>query len=181
MTKRGPKSSHLQLVAAAADEGEYCGAITRRGSPCRRSAGWGTEHAGRGPCRDHSTATRSMPCPLPLSKLEEQIWNDVSMRLREIRLLRPAFWPTVYGLTVALATLHKAYEELDVIAVAGRGKSVKKHPSSTVVHQMLAQVRAYLQELGLTPSSLAKIGGPPDDPTKPRSRMSQLIRGRGPR
>ena len=176
---RGPKPGYLTLVdaAATADAGEYCGAITRRGSPCRRSAGWGTEHAGRGPCRDHPTATRSMPCPLPLSKLEELIWNDVSMRLRELRLLKPAFWPTVYGLTVALATLHDAGEELDAIAVAGRGASVKKHPAAIVVNQMLAQVRQYLQELGLTPSALAKIGPPDDD--DPPTKMDRFIRGRG--
>ena len=120
-----------------------------------------------------------MPCPLPLSKLEEQIWNDVSMRLRELRLLKPAFWPTVYGLTVALATLHQAQEELDAIAVPDRGASTKKNPSAVVAHQMLQQVRAYLQELGLTPSALARIGPPDDD--EPPTKMARFIRGRGPR
>ncbi len=118
-----------------------------------------------------------MPCPLPLTKLEEQIWNDLSVRLRELRLFKPAFWPTLYGLVVALAMLHNAYEELDAIAVPGRGAELKKHPSSIVANQMLVQVRQYLQELGLTPSALAKIGPPNDD--GPRTRMEELIRGRG--
>ena len=122
-----------------------------------------------------------MACPLPLSKLEQSIWNEVSLRLRELRLLKPAFWPTVYGLVVALATLHKACEELDAVAVPGRGASVKKHPAAIVVNQMLAQSRQYLQELGLTPSALAKIGGPPDG-DGPLTPMEKFIRGRrGPR
>ena len=63
--------------------------------------------------------------------------------------------------------LHNAHEELDRVAVAGRGASVKKHPAAIVVHQMLAQVRQYLQELGLTPSALVKIGPPDDDGSIP--------------
>ena len=179
MTKPGPHPDYLQLVDAAetADAGEHCGVLTRRGTACRRSAGWGTEHAGRGPCRDHAAGTRSMPCPLPLTRLEEEIWNDVSIRLRELRLFKPAFWPTLYGLVVALAMLHNAYAELDALAVPGRGASVKKHPAAIIVNQMLAQVRQYLQELGLTPSALAKVGGPPTD--EPTTKMGRLIRGRG--
>ena len=118
-----------------------------------------------------------MPCPLPLTKLEEQIWNDLAVRLRELGLFKPAFWPTLYGLVVALATLHQAVGELDRVAVPGRGASVKKHPAAIVVNQMLVQVRQYLQELGLTPSALAKIGRPDDD--GPPTKMDRLIRGRG--
>ena len=179
MSSRGPKPQYMTLVDAAetADAGEYCGVITRRGTACRRPSGWGTEHAGRGPCRDHADGTRSMPCPLPLPKLEQEIWNDVSIRLRELRLFKPAFWPSLYGLVVALAMLHNAYEELDAIAVPGRGTELKKHPASIVANQMLLQVRQYLQELGLTPSALAKIGPPDDD--RPLTRMEELIRGRG--
>ncbi len=130
MSRRGPKPGYLQLVDAAetADAGEYGGVITRRGTACRRTAGWGTEHAGRGPCRDHPTGTRSMTCPLPLSKLEEQLWNDVSIRLRELRLFKPAFWPTLYALIIALATLHDAREELDAIAVPGPRRGSEEAP-----------------------------------------------------
>ena len=178
MSKRGPHPDYLQLVDTAADSGEYCGVVTRRGTACRRPSGWGTEHAGRGPCRDHAAAgTRSMPWPLPLTKLEEQIWNDISVRLRELGLFKPCFWASLYGLVIALATLHDAREELDAIAVPGRGAAVKKHPAAIVANQMLYQVRAYLQEFGLTPSALAKIGPPDDD--GPPTKMERLIRGRG--
>ena len=178
MSRRGPKPGYLTLIDAAetADAGEYCGVITRRGTACRRTAGWGTEHAGRGPCRDHPAGTRSMPCPLSLSKLEEQIWNDVSVRLRELRLFKPAFWPTVYGLTVALALLHESRAEIDALSVPGRHGERKKHPAATVSNQMISQVRAYCAELGLTVSALAKI--PPDGDGGPLTRMEKLIRGR---
>ncbi len=183
MSKRGPKGSHRQLVDAAAAAQDQptaagCGGRTKSGGACKKPAGQGTEHPGVGQCRHHDGQVEvGSPCPLPLTKLEEQIWNDLSVRLRELRLFKPAFWPTLYGLVIALATLHDAREELDAIAVPGRGASVKKHPAAIVANQMLYQVRAYLQELGLTPSALAKIGPPDDD--GPLTKMERLIRGRG--
>ncbi len=118
-----------------------------------------------------------MPCPLPLTKLDQAIWNDVSVQLRGVGLLKPAFWPTVYGLTVALALLYEARAEIDALSVPGRDGTRKKHPAATVANQMISQVRAYCAELGLTASALAKIG-PPDD-AGPPSTMARLIRGRG--
>lgn len=35
----------------------YCRAETRKGSPCEKTAGWGTEHPGVGRCRLHGGAT----------------------------------------------------------------------------------------------------------------------------
>lgn len=40
------------------DEGHgRCHAKARSGSPCRKPAGWGTDHVGHGPCRLHGGAT----------------------------------------------------------------------------------------------------------------------------
>ncbi len=39
--------------APGVDEERLCGVLTDRGTPCRREAGWGTEHPGVGPCRYH--------------------------------------------------------------------------------------------------------------------------------
>ena len=187
MTKRGPKGSHLQLVDAtsAAEDpaaSNVCGGRTRSGGACKKSPGLGTEHPGVGQCRYHDGQVEpGSPCPLPLTDLESRLWDQVTGQLKALRLYRIAFWPHVYGLVIALAMLHTAYAELDTITVKGRGASMKKAPSVVVVHQMLAQVRQYSNDLGLNPSSLASIGPPADDPTKPRSRMAELIRGRGPR
>jgi len=38
---------------------EICGARTRRGTPCKLPAGWGTDHPGEGPCRYHEHQTES--------------------------------------------------------------------------------------------------------------------------
>ncbi len=176
MSRRGPKPGYLTLMAAAeiADAGEYCGAMTSSGKACQRPAGWGTGQLGQGACRDHATGARSTPCPLPLTKLEERVWNDISMRMRELGLLKAVFWPTMYGLVVALALLHEADRSIDSLVVPGR-RGLKRHPSTTVVSQMLAHVRSYCAELGLTPSALAKVGVP--RASKP-SKMGRLIRGR---
>ena len=181
MSKRGPHPSHLALVDATAaieETSSSCRGRTKKGGACKKPAGQGTEHPGVGQCRHHDgQVEEGSPCPLPLNELELRLWDEITDQLRALRLFKPAFWPTIYGLVVALAMLHNAYEELDAIAVPGRGAAVKKHPAAIVVNQMLVQVRQYLQELGLTPSALAKIGPPDDD--GPPSTMARLIRGRG--
>jgi hypothetical protein len=35
----------------------FCGATTRSGGACARPAGWGTDHAGHGPCKLHAGST----------------------------------------------------------------------------------------------------------------------------
>ena len=40
-----------------ADVRGICGARTRKGTPCRRPAGWGTDHPGVGRCKYHGGAT----------------------------------------------------------------------------------------------------------------------------
>ncbi len=38
------------------DDPETCGAKTRDGDPCKRPAGWGTDHTGEGKCKQHGGA-----------------------------------------------------------------------------------------------------------------------------
>ncbi len=182
--KRGPYPDHLALVDAAAeasstvDKPRSCAGRTKSGAACKKPAGQGTEHPGVGNCRHHDGQVEpGNPCPLPLNALELRLWDEITGELRELRLFKPAFWPTLYGLVVALAMLHKAYEELDAIAVPGRGAAIKKNPAVTVVNQMLAQIRQFSNDLGLNPSALASIGPPDDD--GPLTKMERLIRGRG--
>ena len=40
---------------------KYCGAKTRAGTPCRRPAGWGTDHAGEGRCKLHGGKSTGAP------------------------------------------------------------------------------------------------------------------------
>ena len=183
MSRRGPKADYIQLVdaTAAVDDppATTCGGRTKRGGACKKPPGQGTEHPGAGQCRHHDGQVEpGSPCPLPLTALEARLWEEITGQLRTLRILKPAFWSHIYGLVISLAMLHNAYAELDTITVKGRGRSMKKAPAAVVVHQMLAQIRQFSNDLGLNPSALAAIGGPPDDPDKPRSRMEELIKGR---
>jgi phage terminase small subunit len=189
MAKRGPKGSHIQLVGAteSADatvatptDGKLCVGRTKRGHFCRKPAGQGTEHPGVGNCRHHDgQVEEGSPCPLPLTDLESRLWDQIVAQLTALRLFRLAFWPHIYGLVIALAGLHTARQSAigATATVKGANGAIRKHPSSTVTNQMLAQIRQFSNDLGLNPSALAAmdLGG---DPTKPRSKMEGYIRGR---
>ncbi len=182
MTLSGRKRSHLQLVDAVSSvsgdlvEAGKCGRLTKKGTPCKRRAGSGTTHPGEGECMDHEgQVDPDSPCPLPLTPLELRLWTDITDSLRKTGLLNHAFWPSLYGLVVALAGLSNARREaLQGATVSDAKGSIKKHPATTTVNQMLAHVRTYSAELGLTPSSLAKVGTPGDGPPSP---MDTLIGG----
>ncbi len=182
--KRGPKARHLQLVDAteAADEvATTCGARTKAGRACKKPPGQGTEHPGAGQCRFHDgQVEEGHPCPLPLTELEGRLWDQVVGQLTALRLFNGAFWPHIYGLVIALGQLHSARQSAISAAsmtVKGDNSHTKKHPSSTVTNQMLAQIRQFSNDLGLNPSALSAMDLG-DDPTKPRSKMEGYIKGR---
>ncbi len=179
MSKPGPKKRHLAIVDAVEEvkPSGLCGGRTKRGGECLKPAGQGTEHRGAGQCRAHDgQVEKGSPCPLPLSDLERRLWDEVSADLATAKLLRRAFWGHMYGYVVALAALHTARQSAKAGAtVKGDNSHTKKHPSSTIVNQMLAHVRQFSNDLGLNPSALA--GMDLDDPGPP-SKMDELIRGR---
>ena len=184
--KTGPKGSHLQLLDATAAAGENspstdacCGARTSTGGECKKPPGQATEHPGVGQCWHHDgQVEKASECPLPLTDLEGRLWEQITGELRGLRLLRPAFWPHIYGLVIALAGLHSARQSAIGAAatVKGANGTIKKHPSSTVTTQMLTQIRQFSNDLGLNPSALSAMDLG-DDPSK-GSKMSRLIRGR---
>lgn len=183
MSRRGPKGGHLALVRAAdqveADELDgKCGGRTKKGGKCKRRAGQGTDHPGVGECISHEgQVDAGAPCPLPLTPLEARLWEDVVGQLERSGLRRAAYWASIYGLVSALAGLHVAKLELRTAAkgtVSDAKGSIKKHPATTTCNQMLAHVRAYSAELGLTPAALAKVGTPAGSAP---SAMDNLIDG----
>lgn len=179
---RGRKGSHLALVTAADQVEERadgtCGGRTKRGTPCKRRAGQGTDHPNVGHCVLHDgQVEEGALCPLPLTPLETRLWEDVTAQLARAGLLKSAYWAPIYGLVSALAGLHAAKLTLQKEAktVVGDAKgSIKKHPATTTVNQMLAHVKTYSAELGLTPAALAKVGRPEG---RAPSKMDQLISG----
>lgn len=179
---RGRKKGHLELMGAAdtvqEEEPSICGGRTKAGTPCKRKPGQGTDHPGVGQCLDHEgQVEKGAPCPLPLTPLEARLWEEVSAQLRALGLDKRAFWMAQYGLVSALAGLHNAKEAARAFPVIQDAKgSLKKHPATTIANQMLAHVKGYAAELGLTPAALARVteeGGR----DVPKSKMDQLISG----
>ncbi len=182
--KRGPKGSHLQLLDAteAAEEvATTCSARTKAGGECKKPPGQGTEHPGAGQCRHHDgQVEEGSPCPLPLTELEGRLWDQVTDQLIALRLFRAAYWGHIYGYVIALAGLHTARQSAIAavaLTVKGENGAIKKHPSSTVVNQMLGQIRQFSNDLGLNPSALSAMDLG-EDPSKPRSKMKGYIKGR---
>ncbi len=183
MAKRGRKASHVALVRAADEIGPEetagkCGGRTKKGGKCKRRAGQGTEHPGVGECVSHEgQVDPGAPCPLPLTPLEKRLWTDVVAQLERIGLRHAAYWASIYGLVSALSGLYNAKLELRAAAKGTIGDakgSIKKHPATTTCNQMLAHVRSYSAELGLTPAALAKVGTPTG---RAPSAMDSLIDG----
>ena len=189
MSKPGPKGSHLSLVDATAKGGDTepvesdvpppCGGRTRAGGECKKPAGQGTDHLGVGQCKHHDgQVEEGSPCPLPLTELELRLWDEFSGQLAELGLLKRAYWAHIYGLVVAVAGLHSARQAgMMGQTVKGDNGTFKKHPSATVVNQMLSQIRNYSNDLGLNPSALVAMDLP-DDPSRKPSAMAGYIKGR---
>jgi hypothetical protein len=55
---------------------ELCGAKTRKGTPCEKTAGWGTSHVGVGRCRQHGGASP-----------EAEVRGVVELAKREARVM----------------------------------------------------------------------------------------------
>lgn len=155
-----------------------CGRKTSRGKPCTRGAGTGTDHLGEGACYQHEGQPEaSAECPLPLTELQRQLWEDMLPRLDALRLAKGVFWPNLYGLVVALEGLHIHSQLLAELArgpVKGDNGAPKKHPSETIINQRLSQVHTYMDKLGLTVAALTRSGT--EAPAE--SELERLIRGR---
>lgn len=61
-----------------------CGVPTRKGAPCNRPAGWGTDHPGKGGCRQHPTSptpkkarARKAPRRRPAGRHAVLDWTEV--------------------------------------------------------------------------------------------------------
>lgn len=57
-------------------DSKYCGAKTRKGTPCRRPAGWGTSHPGTGRCKLHGGASNG-PGPGNKNAVKHGIYETI--------------------------------------------------------------------------------------------------------
>lgn len=67
------------------DLSRFCGAIGRQtGKPCRRPAGWGTDHVGVGPCKLHLGSTRNHRKRWGAILNERRVRNELGAMLDEL-------------------------------------------------------------------------------------------------
>ncbi len=87
-----------------------CGVITKNGSPCRRHAGWGTDHYGRGACKFHEGKATEEERIRSLNK-REYIVGMVEPGMRDrLRVLMDD--PDILNCRAELAVLKLKFEEL---------------------------------------------------------------------
>jgi hypothetical protein len=62
-------------------DGSHCGAKKRQGEGhCSMPAGWGTDHAGRGPCKLHGGSAPQVARSAELQLAEFQAFREISLR-----------------------------------------------------------------------------------------------------
>jgi len=87
-----------------------CGALTKKGVPCRRHAGWGTNHYGRGPCKYHENDEVAQKQGEVLLDRREYIVGMVEPRMRK-RLRYLINDPDLLNCRAELALLKLKLEE----------------------------------------------------------------------
>lgn len=88
-----------------------CGALTKNGAPCRRHAGWGTTHYGRGPCKFHEGDEKAQERGAIALDRREYIVGMVEPRMRR-RLRYLIEDPDLLNCRAELALLKFKLEEL---------------------------------------------------------------------
>lgn len=101
-----------------------------------------------------------MPPGLPEDA--QKLWKKIGPELEELNLLTTIDGPAFTMLVLHYSFAMKAMRLLkrDGVMAKGRGDKTKKHPAHQVFRDHSAQVRAYLSEFGMTPSSRARISMP---------------------
>lgn len=78
----------MALTNGSASHGDprYCGALGRSGNPCRREAGWGTDHFGVGRCKFHLGSTRNHRTNALQILTERRVQHELGALLAELEL-----------------------------------------------------------------------------------------------
>lgn len=113
-----------------------CGAITKSGTPCRRHAGWGTDHYGRGYCKFHENQ-KNEEQQLEAINRKEYIVGMVEPRMRS-RLRALMDDPDLLNCRSELAVLKLKFEELlaEGMTIDDDGQRVKVDAPLEVIAQM---------------------------------------------
>ncbi|HUS47475.1 MAG TPA: phage terminase small subunit P27 family [Phycisphaerae bacterium] len=102
----------------------------------------------------------SMPeMPSWLDKTGRAEWERVGPLLHRVGVLSRVDAAALAGYCAAFSVVAKAMRSIgrDGIHIGAAGEAVRRNPACTTLNQALAQMRAYMVELGLTPSARTRL------------------------
>jgi len=137
-----------------------CGARTRAGKPCKRPAGWATDHPGEGRCKLHGGAVgkHNAYSVTPHDERTKELVERLQLVVEEEfpGMVTPADLP----LLTSAAVLMRKQERLT--------RWIQRQPEDAIdktasAHELLIRVsrelRSTLEALGLSPAARARILG----------------------
>jgi len=106
-------------------------------------------------------------CPRWLDPLAKTEWRRVTPELVRLGVVTLLDRTCLAAYCVSYARWRQASEALERegLVIVGHRKALRKHPLLTVARQYAEKMRAFAQELGLTPASRARLHLP--DPPEP--------------
>ena len=148
-----------------------CGYVKPNGKPCRRAAGWGTDHPAVGVCKDHECET-GFRASLPVQGRD--LWDRLEPALKARKLLTELDYPAFYALCLCYGLAMEAAEKIqkEGHTVKGTYDTVKKNPHLTAFNENLRQFRQWCAEFGLTPTARERLGV---DAGRPADEMEALL------
>lgn len=170
--KTGPRPTPSALQDSLSDQAagrrlqavdsDQCGYPCADDTPCRRPAGWGTEHED-GPCRDHQQEPEPKVARLPepppgFPDAFEEMWWELGHRLQRYGLLTELSEPAFVSMLLSYTVATKAGRALTKSGLAVKGaKGVKKNPIFQIWRDANTAWRQWATEFGLTPSSQERV------------------------
>lgn len=129
----------------AGHEKAYCEAKTRGGGPCRRPAGWGTDHLGIGKCKLHGGATPNH---------SKAAADEKVRRLRALYAPVPIVDPSgrMAEVTAEIDALYRAVRDHLTGYEIGEWATDANRPHVVLLRELLSLMRSFLsdwQRLGM--------------------------------
>ena len=110
---------------------------------------------------------RAPECPSWLTPYAKEEWYAVADELEKLGLLTRVDKSTMTGYAVAFGTARKAQDTIQAEGLTFTTETgyIREHPEVGVAHRAWSQVRAFAQEMGMTPAARSRISVPskPDE------------------
>jgi phage terminase small subunit len=179
---RKPTPPHLRVIVGGRKEQvekaertlkaqQTCGAPKAAGKRCARKPGWGTDHTGTGPCRDHEPKAPAGDIRPPGA---DAVVRAALGEVARIRQVNDADRATAFQLGLAYQYAVRAGKDLaEALSVPGEKGGMKKHPAFQIWRDSQAAFRQWAVEFGLTPAASMRVQRPE---TEELSELEELLR-----